>query len=609
MNTKKRYFKCEICGNEFYSKWGKKKTCSNECLNKFKLTDEYKNHINKKRKETFLKKYGVDNPAKLECIKEKIKNTNINRYGFVSPTLNTEVREKQKQTCLRKYGVETPLENKSIMEKTQTTLKMKYGTSTTWKSQEIIDKSLKTKLKKYGDENYNNPKKTKKTKLEKYGNENYFNIEKVKQTNLEKHGVPFVMMSEEIRNKAINTNFQKYGVDNPAKNKSIKKKTEKNNLKKYGKKYPIQNNEIKQKALKSFFKKHYNDIILSNEKYKNIEPLFLESEYIGTLKKYKFQCKICNNIFEDSLSNGHIPLCRECYPSQHKLQNEIVDYIKTFYKEPIVVDDKKTISPLELDVYLPSNKLAIEFNGLYWHSEVHGKKYKNYHINKTKRCLDMGIRLIHIFEDEWIEKQNIVKYRLSHLLYNNSNKKIYARNCEVKNIDYDVASRFLNKYHIQGQDNSKIRIGAFYKNNLVAVMTFGKLRKALGNKITKPDEYEMYRFCISDEQIVGIGGKLLSYFVKNYNPKKIISYADKRWSNNTAFYSKIGFKLTKETSPNYWYIDNNYQHRYYRYNFRKQLLPHILQNYDKNLTEWQNMQNHGFDRIWDCGNLKCEITF
>ena len=108
-----------------------------------------------------------------------------------------------------------------------------------------------------------------------------------------------------------------------------------------------------------------------------------------------------------------------------------------------------------------------------------------------------------------------------------------------------------------------------------------------------------------DINVVGIAGKLLSYFINKYIPTKIISYADKRWSRGD-LYEKIGFKKVSDGSPNYWYIDKKYLHRIHRFNFRKSELHGKVKTFDPMLSEWGNMQNNGYDRIWDCGNLKYE---
>jgi len=136
-------------------------------------------------------------------------------------------------------------------------------------------------------------------------------------------------------------------------------------------------------------------------------------------------------------------------------------------------------------------------------------------------------------------------------------------------------------------------------------MTFGPFRKALGTTVIL-SEYEMYRFC-SKGNVIGGAGKMLKYFIKKYNPTRIISYADRRWSNkNDAFYTKIGFNLVSVTRPNYYYT-SNYFAREYRFKYRKNNLSKLLQKYNPILSEWENMQLNGYDRIWDCGCLKFEF--
>jgi very-short-patch-repair endonuclease len=274
----------------------------------------------------------------------------------------------------------------------------------------------------------------------------------------------------------------------------------------------------------------------------------------------------------------------------------------------IVCNDRKILNGLELDIYIPKFKLAIEFDGIIWHSEFIGNKSPDYHLIKTEVCNRKGIKLLHIFENEWIKKQDIVKSKIKYAL-NNNTKTIFARKCIIEETPLSIKNAFLNKYHIQGDDKSQIAVGAYFDNVLVAVMTFGNKRIALGSKSSNKDEYEMYRFCTGDASVIGIGGKLLSYFIKTYNPKKIISYADRRWSGKNSFYEKIQFKLDSITRPNYWYFNLKDPYvLYHRFGFRKSELIKKLERYDPNLTEWQNMQLNGYDRIWDCGNFKYEWT-
>ena len=541
--------KCKNCGNDFETKKSSKQHCSNKCFSEYRKRPEVLENTLRARKLSCIKKYGVDNAAKNQEIKDKAARTCIKKYGAVSPTLVNEIRNKQISTNLLKYGVSNPQQNMDIKQKQQNTLFKHYG-------------------------------------------------------------VTSPLQSEEIKNKTKKTCINKYGTINPAMNSSIKEKQKSTNTLKYNSSCVMHNSTIREKMKKTRVKNHYTNVICNSNKFKNITPLFSINEYTGNVdynKEYEFLCKICNNKFSDTLLSGNIPRCTVCYPAKSSIpQTEIYDFIKSVLPTTeIIINSRHIINPLELDIYIPDKKLAIEFNGLYWHSEISGKKNKTYHINKTNRCKQHGIRLIHIFEDEWINQTNIIKSKILHLLKLNTTTKIYARKCEVKPIDAKVCEEFLEKYHIQGNIKSNIRLGLFFKDSLVATMTFGPLRFVMGNKINHTGEYEMYRFCTSTT-IAGAAGKLLQHFIRTHCPNKIVSYADSRFSNDSSFYEKLNFKCVSQTSPNYWYVDKNYNNRIYRYNFSKHNQIKKLKTFDAALTEWQNMQINGYDRIWDCGNLKYE---
>ena len=281
-----------------------------------------------------------------------------------------------------------------------------------------------------------------------------------------------------------------------------------------------------------------------------------------------------------------------------KPQQEIREFIESELGLGVLNNNKKLLSGVELDIFIPSHNVAIEYNGLYWHTERLGK-HKNYHLDKTNLSDKEGIRLIHIFEDEWKNKKEIVKNRIRHILgYNNVS--IYARKCIIKEIDVELKDKFLLETHIQGVDKSSIRLGAFFNDELVSVMTFSKLRKVMGSKKVS-GEYELVRF--SSVGVVGIAGKLLKYFIRNYEPSKITSYADRRWSKGEV-YETLGFKMINMGRPNYWYT-KGYKKREYRYNYRKDIL--VSKGYDKSKTEMEIMSELGYDVIWDCGSIKYEM--
>lgn len=226
------------------------------------------------------------------------------------------------------------------------------------------------------------------------------------------------------------------------------------------------------------------------------------------------------------------------------------------------------------------------------------KKGKEHLLDKTQLAEIKGIRLIHVFEDEWLLKQDIVKSRLLNIL-GFSERSINARNTVIKEVDSSEAMKFLNENHIQGSLGSKIKIGLFYNNELVSLMTFGELRKNLGNN-KKEGYYELLRFCNKlNTRVVGGASKLLKYFERNFEYRELVSYADRRWSEGN-LYKVLGFELTSTTKPNYFYSKGTYRES--RFKYRKDVLVH--QGHDKDKTEKQIMEERGYFRIYDCGTHK-----
>ncbi len=293
------------------------------------------------------------------------------------------------------------------------------------------------------------------------------------------------------------------------------------------------------------------------------------------------------------LSGHGCPYCTNNISNQEK---EIVKYLRKFDLD-VETNNRKILSnSKEIDILIPSKNIAIEFDGLYWHNEFK-KPDRNYHLNKTLECTKKGIRLIHIFEDEWIYKREIVESRLNAILGLNLTK-IYARKCEVRGLDSKTTKNFLNANHLQGGINSSIKYGLYYNDELVSVMTFCKPRKNLGQS-GKNVEYELLRFCNKlNTTVIGGANKLFTHFVKEHNPNVVISYADRRW-NTGQVYENMGFDFTHFSEPNYFYIID--RQRYNRFNFRKDIL--VKQGFDKNKSEHEIMLERGIYRIYDCGCL------
>jgi hypothetical protein len=412
--------------------------------------------------------------------------------------------------------------------------------------------------------------------------------EKVKQTNIKKTGFDNPFKNSELIKQRT---FDKYGVDHISKLQTTKDKVKQTNTLRYGVTTPL--------ILESS-RKQVSDIKRSSffVKYKDLKII----DYVGN--NITILCDVCDSNYEINRSllyfrfGENLNPCTTCNPINELRsikENEICLFLDSL-NIPYVRNDRGVLNGQELDIYIPEHNLAIEFNGLYYHSTIF--KDKNYHLNKTELCEKSKIRLIQIFEDEWMFKQEHVKSRLKSLL-GLSDVRIYGRKCELRYVDTKTKTTFLEQNHIQGSVGSSVNIGLYYNNVLVSLMTFGQKRRSMGNKNVNNGEYELLRFCNKlNHNVIGGASKLLKKFISEHKPTQIISYADRRWSVGN-LYQKIGFDFIKKTEPNYFYIKN--KKREYRFKYRKDIL--VKEGFDKTKSESQIMEERGFYKIYDCGHL------
>lgn len=418
----------------------------------------------------------------------------------------------------------------------------------------------------------------------------------------------------QVKNKRALTNTNKYGGITPANHSA---KTKITMQERYGVNKPLQCNEFKMKRKSTLLerygvddsnkipqtidKKYYTNTLRYGIKH-NTQRHIISAVTLLESKEWLYQQHITNNKscvqIADDLGVGATTVTRAINRynllqptsiSSHEYQlRNFLDSIPISY----VANDRKIIFPKELDIVIPSHNVAIEMCGHYWHSELQGKS-NTYHVNKTLTCLNKNIRLIQIFEGEWITKRPIVEHRLLHIL--TKPFQIYARECEVKSISNTEAAEFINQYHIQGNVSSTITCGLYYNNMLVGLAGFSPSR------FNKKYQYELLRLVFST-RIIGGASKLMQYFIKQYFPTSIVSYSDNRW-NTGKVYLQMGFTFSHTTKPNYWYFKNNNSLRLYnRLHFQKHKLKTKLKTYDDCKSEWENMITNGYDRIWDCGN-------
>ena len=346
--------------------------------------------------------------------------------------------------------------------------------------------------------------------------------------------------------------------------------------------------------------------IIHNDRYD-----YSKVEYVNAHTKVCIICPEHGEFWQtpnNHLNGNGCPLCKN-----RKIGNVLRDTVEDFIEKSNELNEitncLKILSPQqrnreilrnrEIDIYIPSIKLGIEYNGLHWHSESLGKG-KNYHLDKLNKCNEQGIKLIQIFEDEWINHREICESKLKQICGLNRNPKIYGRKCEIREItNKDIAYEFLDKNHIQGRTGFTIGLGAYYQNNLVGVMTFKK---------EKEGYWDLNRFATDiNHQCIGIGGKLFKHFTRNYPFIEIKSFADRRWTTDPTnnLYTKLGFEFDSYVPPSYWYYNPkiNPYIRFHKFGFRKQHL-HKQYGLPLTMTEREMTTALGYTRIWDCGLIK-----
>ena len=604
--------KCDFCGKD------KEVQYFNYCKNIKNMgmfSCSHKCSVSKIKK-TNLERYGAETPLQNNKILYKFKQTNLEKYGFECSLQNKDIKEKSKKTILEKYGVDNISQNDLIKEKVKQTNLEKYGTKTPLENKDILSKLKQTNLEKYGFEcslqNKDIKEKVKQTNLEKYGFEcslqNKDIKEKVKQTILEKYGVDNISQNEDIKEKVKQTNLEKYGTKTPLENKDILSKLKQTNLEKYGFINVFQNEEIKEKSKQTNLFKYKTNYFNQSEKSKLNTIIGQHSNYIKYInnsislfkcdlnKDHEFEIKSDNFLQRVHLN---IPLCTICYPigDQKSIKEKILlEYIKSIYNGEIISGYRDGI---EVDIYLPELKIGIEFNGLYWHSNKY--KESNYHINKLNYFKQKGINIKFIYEDDFDNNLDIIKSQINNWL-NLTTNKIYARKTKVKQIlNVEEYKNFLNSNHIQGFVASKLVYGLYHQDILVSLMCFDKKE---GRFNMEEKGWNLNRFCnLLNTNVVGGASKLLNHFIKENKPSRIISYADKDWSNGNLYF-KLEFKLVNESKPDYKYIVDGV--RINKQNFNKSKLGKM--GHDISLTESQIMNNLGISRIYDCGKIKFELS-
>jgi hypothetical protein len=535
--------KCTECKSNYVKfispSKGYRPFCSKSCQGKSPITRN-------KVKDTMQLRHGVTNAFNIAGVQEKA----------IIGTKKPEAQLKRQETCMEKYGVKYNSQAEVVKEKKIKTSLQKFGTEHSMQADEIKEKIKQTCQVRYDANSFfgsDTGKSTVKSAIQKkYGFDNY-------------------MDSPEFRAKSQKTLFNNYGVTNPSLSVEIIAKIKETHNKNHDSYYSA---------------KHIPNAVLLKLQDKEwlIEQHTVQKKSLPQIADELGD--VTHKTVWNYFVNHQIEINRFCFSYAETV---LYDFLSSIGIKNIIRNDREILNGKEIDLFLPDYNIAIEFNGLYWHSTKFRGKYS--HVDKFLALQEKGIHLISIFEDEWMYKQEIVKSRLKSIF--NCNETIYARKCTIKSLTAAEYREFSNQHHLQGYAPAKFKYGLLYNDQIVAIMSFGTSRYT-------NDQFELIRYC-STANITGGASKLFSHFTKKHNPCSIISYADRCWSNGN-LYRKLGFDDITSNIRNVGYSCFYKNKKYHRSNFTKKKL--IKLGHDPALTAVQILENMGVYQIYNCGNYK-----
>lgn len=594
-------------------------------------TNEQKAESNAKRIKTTLEKYGVSNVAQSKDVYDKVLETNLKKYGVKHPQTLESQKEKVKKTNLERYGttngkVLKPKVDKPKKEKKVKSPKIKDTRKGHYYNNGVITKKIKegdaipdgfvkgmllsdelkknrsakakeTFLKKYGVDNPSKSKevlvKIQKTNLDRYGVEcsaqSEVVKEKIKATNLKKYGVEYSFQAEEVKDKIKATSLERYGVDNPSKSDIIKTRIVESNRKNLGVDYPMQSKDVMDKSRVTSFEKYGTE-------YPNQSDIVKSKIDASTLEHYGVNraCKL------DEFKQKIVDTNRERYGVDYtcliysgKLKGNDSSYNRAF-AELLDDNDIKYEREFLLQKYSYDFKVVntlIEINPTATHNTYFSPYGKNridvsYHRDKSKLAKDSGYHVIHVFD--WDDTDKVVQLLKDRVT-------VYARNCDIRVVSDVDTNNYLDMYHLQGTcRGQKIRLGLYYDNQLVSLMTFGKSR------FNKNCEYELLRYC-SHYNVVGGAEKLFNHFIKGYKPNSIVSYCDtSKFSGKV--YGTLEFKYIKTNSPRkHWYSTKEKRHITDGLLLKQGYDRLFKENHGKGTSNEELILSRGYLPVYDCG--------
>ena len=600
---------CSACGRPMNYRKERGYTGHKECMSRLvsaamkKLSKEEIAEANRKREQTNLRKYGVTYASKLTEVQEKAKKTSTERYGGVG-NASESLRKKAKATIKEKYGVENYSQTEEFVKKSKVTFREHYGVDNPAKIAETHEKAKKTSVERYGVDHYSKSEEFKERQIShnrtEHGVDHYFQSEEFKQSakesNESRYGVDHYSKTDEWKQQFKETNMSRYGVSDYSKTEEWKERTIKTNLEKYGYMWEINSEESEERRKQriiTFMK-------LSIEKYNASNISYVK--YLGG-NRHVLHCSNCNQDFEMATGGYYYTrliknqdACLYCSPLKKLYsfgEKSLLTYIQSIYNGEIIENTRAIIHPYELDIYIPEKNIAIEYNGLYWHSEACVDN--NYHKMKSDMCKERGIHLIHVFEDDWMTKKNIVCSVIENFLGCGQQKIYYARKCEVREVEYAEMQNFLVKNHMLGRVAGMSHcIGLYDNDELLSLMAF---------RCTSKDESicELSRYAIKcGINIKGGAERIFKHFLREYGHlyTRVRTFNENGMFKGTVHY-RLGFQYVCDNPPNYMYFDSKLGIR-----VTKQSLRKVRLSYKKGEKQFE--EEGRYFKVYNAGNNVCD---
>jgi hypothetical protein len=492
------------------------------------------------------------------------------------------VQAKKEATYLAHYGVRNPNQSRLVREKTEATCQARYGAKSNLANKESREKAQRTMQDRYGV---------------KYSQQSTVIQAATQQTNLSRYGTSNVLQAAALQEKIQATLKQRYGATNPSQSPVIQKRKEAT------RKVTLELARIKRLG-REVWEKIKDGSFWKEEYQEKKKPL------IQIAKELNLDANTCCELFHQF---SDLPLRTPLYGGFISSQEiAIMQFLKsTGYQGPI--EQQQSMSQiayakgqtltkggrLTCDLYLPDSSLIIEFNGLYWHSDqMHPDP--NYHLYKTETAQSLGIRLIHIWSDDWETKQDLVKSKLKHILgLNGDLPRVHSRQCTVREIkDITAVWRFYQHNHIKGPGPTGTTLALCTpEDQVVALATF--VNKGAGL-------WDWDRFAVDiTKRVPGAAAKLLAHFKRTFAWTKIYTYADRAWSSGNV-YSQLGFTLAATTPVAFHGIENNRRRSRWNYTLPK-LKNRFPDLWQEGMTQKMLLELADIPLVYDCGNLRFEM--